>query len=357
MDDPIRKFLTLFGLLAAGLAGALLARAMGAPLPFLLGSLVVTASVSLTVHAQTGRKLWFPELLRRGFVAIIGLMIGSSFSPELIDLLPGLWPSMLALVVFIVLAELVGYAVFRGIGRYDPVTAAYSAMPGGLIEAAILGERAGGDVATVSLQHFIRIVLVVALVPMIFLVVTGDAVGSAAGEAMTEGAARWQDWLLYAALAPVGLLLGQWLRVPAGQLVGPLLLSAVLNGTGLLALAGPASLLNLAQLVVGCGLGVRFARSTLRQLLTGAGLGFVAVSLTLCISALFAWALAQGSAMPFSALLISFAPGGVTEMSLIALSLGVSPLLVTVHHLFRIVLTVTLAGMAANRAQSWLTRR
>ncbi|MEY8837729.1 AbrB family transcriptional regulator, partial [Cribrihabitans sp. XS_ASV171] len=67
--------------------------------------------------------------------------------------------------------------------------------------------------------------------------------------------------------------------------------------------------------------------------------------------------LVDGSVMPFSALLISFAPGGVTEMSLIALSLGVSPLLVTVHHLFRIIMSVTLAGMAAPRAERWLTRR
>ncbi|MEY8843319.1 AbrB family transcriptional regulator, partial [Cribrihabitans sp. XS_ASV171] len=236
MSDPLRKALTLTGLLAASLAGALVARAIGAPLPFLLGSLVVTAALSLTLHARSGRRLWFPEPLRRGFIAVIGLMIGSSFSPDLIDLLPGLWTSLLALVAFIVLAEAVGYGVFRGLGRYDPVTAAYAAMPGGLIEAAILGEKAGGDVETVSLQHFIRIVLVVALVPMIFLVVTGEAVGSAAGEAMTKGAALWRDWALYALLAPIGLFVGRILHVPAGQLVGPLLLSAVLNGTGLLQL-------------------------------------------------------------------------------------------------------------------------
>ena len=39
-------------------------------------------------------------------------------------------------------------------------------------------------------------------------------------------------------------------------------------------------------------------------------------------------------------LLISFAPGGVTEMALIALSLQANPALVTAHHIYRIILTV-----------------
>jgi uncharacterized membrane protein AbrB (regulator of aidB expression) len=41
-------------------------------------------------------------------------------------------------------------------------------------------------------------------------------------------------------------------------------------------------------------------------------------------------------------LLISLSPGGVTEMSLIALSLQTSPALITVHHMFRITATVIL---------------
>ena len=43
---------------------------------------------------------------------------------------------------------------------------------------------------------------------------------------------------------------------------------------------------------------------------------------------------------PFDTLLISFAPGGVTEMALIALSLQANPALVTAHHIYRIILTV-----------------
>ena len=39
-------------------------------------------------------------------------------------------------------------------------------------------------------------------------------------------------------------------------------------------------------------------------------------------------------------LFMVYSPGGVVEMGLIALSLEVSPVLVTLHHLLRITLTV-----------------
>jgi uncharacterized membrane protein AbrB (regulator of aidB expression) len=44
-------------------------------------------------------------------------------------------------------------------------------------------------------------------------------------------------------------------------------------------------------------------------------------------------------------LFVSFAAGGLAEMSLIALSLNFNPVVVALHHLCRIVLTV-LAGAA-----------
>jgi Putative ammonia monooxygenase len=55
--------------------------------------------------------------------------------------------------------------------------------------------------------------------------------------------------------------------------------------------------------------------------------------------------------MNFLVSMISFAPGGVTEMSLIALSLSANPAVVTLHHLVRISLTVVLISALAKRFQ------
>ena len=50
--------------------------------------------------------------------------------------------------------------------------------------------------------------------------------------------------------------------------------------------------------------------------------------------------------LPIAALVLAFAPGGLAEMSLIALALGVDPAFVSSHHVVRIFLVVVLAPLA-----------
>lgn len=345
MTDTTNKSIQLGLIFGSGLIGAFTARAIGLPLPFLLGSLIATAAMALTLSAQSGKPLFYPKLLRETFVGVIGTMIGSTFTSDVVSMAPTLIVTLCAMIVFVGLAQGVNYSIFRYLGRYDRPTAAYSAMPGGLIEAVELGERAGGDVETLSIQHFVRIVLVIVTVPLLFLAFTGEAVGSAAGETLQKTPSDWQDWVLIAALTPVGFVLGRSLRLPAAPLIGPLVLTAGLQSAGFVDLQGPQLLLNTAQLVVGAGLGARFANSTPRRLLVALGLGLVSVTVTLAIASILSLALEPYVPFSFQTLLVSFAPGGVTEMSLVALSIGASPVLVSTHHLFRILFTVSVAGL------------
>lgn len=339
---------TLF-MLAIGLAGALLARAMGVPMPFLVGAL---AAVGLHAGLRTARgraEAQFPKPLRRLFVGLIGAMIGASFTRDLLAALPSIWPSLLAMTAFVGAALGLGYAMFRVIGRYDRITAFYAAMPGGLIEAVALGEEAGADVKILALQHFARVVLVVVAVPMLYLAWTGEAVGSAGGQSFEAAPWGWTDVGSVFGLAFAGMWLGPYLRLPAAHMVGPLVLSAVLHGAGLLHLSAPFWLLALAQLVVGTGLGTSFAGARGRDLVRVFTMAALYVAVVLGLA--FAVAAQLGGVLPFEfdTLFVSFAPGGVTEMGLVALSLGISPVIVTVHHVFRIALTVWLAGIVAAR--------
>lgn len=343
------RYVQLALLLGSGLVGAILALWIGLPIPFLLGSMAVSATVSLTTFARTGKRLWFPVLLRHVFIAMIGIMIGSTFSTDALTAAPYLTVTLTAMTVFVAVAQAVNFTIFHRIGGFDRVTSMYAAMPGGLIEAVSLGEKAGGDVETLSLQHFVRIVLVIVSVPLLFQVFTGETVGSAAGETVGKAATEWPDWLLFLVLVPSGIWLGTLLKLPAGHLIGPLILTAVLQAFGAMDLNGPAVLVNLAQLVVGAGLGSNFARSTPGRLIAAFSLGALSVGVTLAIASGFALLLKRVVPMSFEALLIGFAPGGVTEMSLVALSLGVTPVVVTTHHLFRITFTVTVAGVLTAR--------
>ena len=326
-----------------GLGGALVARQIGLPIPFLLGSLAATAALSMGLAARTGQRLFYPQTLREIFIAVIGAMIGSTFTPEIFAMAPVLAITLSAMVIFVVLAQTSNYVIFRQLGGYDPATARYAAMPGGLIEAIELGEKAGGDVEVLSIQHFVRIVLVIIVVPLLFLLATGDTVGSSDGQTLGKSQTDWRDWAAFGVIAPIGLLIGHLLHFPAAPLLGPMVFTAILQATGAVDLQGPTLLLNIAQVVVGASLGARFASSTPRRLAAALGLGVASVAVTMGIASGMALLLAPWVALDFRTLLISFAPGGVTEMSLVALSLGVSPVLVTAHHLFRILFTVAVA--------------
>lgn len=337
-------WLSMVLLLGIGTAGGFVAKAIGLPIPFLVGSLIAVGGFSIAVVAAGRAALPFPQRFRMRFVAVIGVMIGATFSPETLSVLPALWPSLSAMALYVLVGSGIGYVIFRRIGGYDPVTALYGAMPGGLIEATALGEQAGGDVRILSVQHFIRIVLVVMTVPLLFLAWSGHSVGSSAGQAFSSEPAAIADILLIAAIAIVGSTLAPYVRLPAAHMMGPLLLSVVLHSTGVVDIISPTWLLNLAQLIVGTGLGAMFGGSTLNQIVRAVGVGALCVGSLLVLALAFAFALTTVTPISTEALFISFAPGGVSEMGLIALSLGVSPVLVATHHLCRIVFTVLLAG-------------
>lgn len=337
---PLIRWPEIASLLLAGAVGGLAAAALGLPMPYLIGSLCVSAGYTIFVANRSGRPVVFPRRLRFAFVSVIGVMIGATFSPGLLSALPALWPSLIAMVAFIVTAHASVYQLFTRLGGYDRTTALYAAMPGGLVEAVMLGERAGGDVRILTVQHFARIIIVVVTIPMLFLIWNGVAVGSAAGQVFSPEDTRVSDLALIAALALIGAPFARLAHIPAGHLMGPLILSATAHVGGLAGIHSPGWLLALAQLVIGVGLGTQFSAVTGRLLVRTFGLGLVSVALMMAVGAGFAAGLTTILPLPFEALFISYAPGGVTEMGLVALSLEISPVIVAAHHLFRITFTV-----------------
>ena len=345
-DTFQQKTQQLAGLFFAGIIGAILATLIGAPLPFMLGGLF--GAFPLVYWASTReQRLFFPPRLRQVFVAVIGTMIGGTVSPDLVSQAPGMAVSLFGMAAFVPLSLGVGFVICRVVGGYDRTTALFAAMPGGLIEAIEMGRKKGGDVPTLVLAHFLRIVCVVVMVPLGFLLLTGEAVGSAGGQTLSTGPAALSDVVKIAALVLAGIILGRFLRMPASHLVGPMVLSAVLHGVGLVETSSPNWLLNTSQLIVGVGLATNFLGASLSllwrvfktTLVQVSGVGIVGVSV--------AWLCAMFSPVGVDALILSFAPGGVSEMGLIALSLSLSPVIVTVHHVFRIFLTISFVGLLA----------
>ncbi len=349
----MRATITTLALLVLSTGAAFAALGVGLPLPYLLGPLLAASLVATLLPGRLPDGYRFPPNLRLIFIAIIGLMIGAQVTPDLFSNLSLMALSFAALTAFVVLAHGFGYIILHHVGGYDRPTAFYSSAPGGLFESIAMGEEAGADPARLTLHQFLRIVAVVTLLPIGLSLWLGAPVGSAAGMTLAQDDVPWQALPMILLAGAAGLAAGHLLRLPAKQLTGPMAVAAVLSLSGVLHVDVPQWLVNVAQIVVGTALGMRFTGLSTTLMLHGFGLTLLSVGGMLVISAGFAAVLTGPLQQPFDVLLISFAPGGVTEMSLVALSLTANPAFVTLHHVFRILITVVGLGISAR----WLRAR
>lgn len=344
LPDP--RHLLSFGLLVlCGTLGGLAARACGLPLPFLLGGLC-GGVVSVLAMPRTDLEKAYPSQLRALFIGVIGALIGATFTPELLALVPSLPVTLLAMTLFVPVAHACGYLVCRRLGGYNRPTAFFGAMPGGFVEAITLGAEVGGDVRVLTLHHLVRVVFVAVMMPLVFLVWQGQVVGRAGADAgLVAAGPDLANAAVICLVALIGLGLGRLLHLPAWHLLGPMALAATVQGTGLAALSGPGWLLALAQLMVGLGLAHQVAGTSLAVAGRVLFISLSTVSLMLVLGSVVALALVRLTPLSVEGLILSFAPGGITEMGLIALSLNVSPVVVAAHHMYRIGLTVVVASV------------
>lgn len=339
--------LALAATLGLGVLGGLVAKVVGMPLPWLSGALIFVAIGAMSGATIRQAPLQFPHKLRMVFVPIIGVAIGSAFTPELIEEAWRWWPTLLALLVYVPLAHAMSYAIYRNLGRLDAPTAFFAATPGGLIEAIAMGEAHGAKPALLTLLQFARLMFCIVLVPLSFMAIEGMAVGSAAGVEIEAAKAPLGliDALILIACGAIGMLGAQRLRVPAAMITGPIFLSGLAHVAGLTAAAPPGWMIAATQLVIGVSLGSRFAGETLATALFALKLAGVSVVSTLALAGVFGALFAGFVGESIEAVVLAFSPGGVVEMSLVAVSLEISVFYVVAHHVLRIVLSVMFAAL------------
>ncbi len=335
---PIAVALGLGALGGAGFA------ALNLPLPWMLGALAITTAASVG-----GLELRVPELLRRPMIAVLGAMLGTTFTPERLDGALSWLPSLSALPLYVILVGGLIFLYLRRCSDFDPTSAFFAASPGGLSEMIALSDQLGGDQRRVSLVHGARLLFIVSTIPFIARVFGYQPAPRPSSLSMVFDPG---DLALLAALSGAGYLLAQRLRLPAAIFVGPLLGSAAAHLAGWIETEPPYLLMALAQLVLGSAVGARFSGTPLaligRTLLLGAGATVIMLLITLA----FGGALVAFTGHPLPLLLLAFIPGGFTEMSLIALAMGVDPAFVVTHHSVRVFLVVLIALPAF----AWLQR-
>lgn len=338
MPFAARAALTL--LLALG--AALLCVWLRTPLPWMIGPLVATSLVSILGAPSAS---WPP--LRNAAQWTIGASLGLYFTPQVTALVVGLWWAILlaiawALVLGWLFAQWLyrGHAHRMGVGpREQYATCFFAGAIGGASEMTLLAERENARSDLVAAAHSVRLVIVTLVIP--FALTLADIHRLDA----TLPGPRETHWpgLLALGLATAA---GAWLMQRMGRanpwFMGSLLVAMGLTMAGIEWSAVPRALTNVAQLVIGVSLGVRFQREFLRAaplwLLSVAG-GTLAMVL-LCAG--FAWLLAWGTGLHVATLVLGTSPGGIAEMAITAKVLLLGVPVVTAFQVCRLVAVLVL---------------
>ncbi len=314
---------------------------LGLPLPFLLGPLA-----ACLVAALAGVRMQDTGRLGVSMRSILGVAVGASLTPDLLERLPAMALSVALVPLFVAMIGSVGYLFFRRYCRYDPATAYYCAMPGGFQDMVLFGQEAGGNIRTLSLVHATRVAIIVSVAPFLITGLWDTPLTNAPGDPATEIGLDQLALMVFAALAGWGIAARVGLFGAA--ILGPLIMSGLLSMTGILTTRPPAEAVIAAQFFIGLGIGAQYVGVTLaelrRDVLAGAQFMVVLALLTL----IFAEGVALAGLAPSLEAFLAFAPGGQAEMVVLTLVAGADLAFVITHHLARIVLVILGAPLVAH---------
>lgn len=313
----------------AGAGGFLFDRA-GFPAGWLAGAMAFAA-----VAALSGRPMYVPSVLAKCFFIALGISIGGAVTP---DTLRGIatW-SFSVVLVSIAMACVTACTAFylKRAHGWDTLTAVLAAIPGGLSQVLAFATAQRCDIRAVVTVQTIRVVILSVAVPAgLGLFGLGDSPRPSAGSAATIAVAGELSVLVAAAtVAGLGLLR---LGFPGGLIFGPMLVSAVLHGGGLITAVLPRGIAIAAMIGLGALSGSRFTNTPPRLLVQYivASLGSFAVAVV--VAGAFALGVSAAWSLSIPDVIVAYAPGGVDAMMILALALHLDPIFVGAHHLTRV---------------------
>ncbi len=325
--------LLAFGLYRAQFPAALLVGPMLAAIAFGVG----------------GAGIGVPRTAFMAAQALIGCLVAHAVTGSIVATLRADGLIIVAVVLVTVLAGgVVGWALTR-LRVLPGTTAAWGSSPGGAAAMVAMSEQFGADPRLVAFMQYVRVVAVVLTASLVTrLLVSAPAAPSPSG-AESVGALSTLATLAVAALGAAAALA---LRLPAGALIGPMILGAVLHATGLATMALPAPLLDLAYAGIGWYVGLRFTRETLGVTLRALPGILVATFAVILLCGGWAFALTHILAIDFLTAFLATSPGGLDSVAIIAVGTHADVSFVLAVQTLRLFVVLVTGPLLAK----WITR-
>ena len=302
------------------------------PLPWMLGPLLVVALLCVL-----GFNLQAPVAGRFTGQWLIGIAIGLTFSPLFVKEIVRDFPFIILVCLGSLLLLSFGTWLLWRIFKIPMQTAFFCAALGGAAEMTNLADRHHQRADLVAAAHSLRLLIVLCIVPLLFQIwgTPGDFELNALNRNFSI---QGIGLLLLGSLC--GVLFFRFLNLPNAFLLGPLLVVALMAIFAIELTSWPKFLSNLAQLLLGTALGVRFTKEFIAHAKNLAiGISVYTV-ICICFSVILALLIQQLSDLDIESLILSNVPGGMAEMGITAKVFKLNVPAVTIFHIFRMVFVI-----------------
>ena len=325
-------------LLSAGFSAA------GFPAALLLGPML--AGIGLGVAGATVRV---PKLPFLGAQALIGCLVAHAVNASIVrTLLADGWLMLAVVLVTVAASAAVGLVLTR-IRLLPGTTAAWGSSPGAASAMVAMAEEFGADPRLVAFMQYLRVACVALSASVVARLCVGGTPAPVAAPVGETGLLAVAGTL---AVAVVGAWLGRVLRIPAGAMIGPLVIGAALHATDLASMSLPAWMLALAYAGIGWTVGLRFTRATV--LATVSALPGVLASTLGLIALCGAWAWGLTFILPIDLLtaFLATSPGGLDSVAIIAVGSGADVSFVLAVQTLRLLVVILTGPLVAK----WIAR-
>jgi len=323
-----KKFLLV---ILISIPSAIVADYFNIPLAWMLGPML-----AVSIAALSGLKIKMPKLALSSILMVLGLHIGNYIDQNLINqMTEWVWTSII-MFVYILISILIVSKYLQKFSGYNVKTSIFSAAPGALGPLMILAEHEKSDLSQVATSHLIRLIIIITVIP--FFVVNYST-----NEALTIEKFDYLDQnhfhLLILLIGSILLIfLFDKIGVPAALLSGTLVASGILQITEVASYKLPDESINFCLLILGASVGCRFADKSLKEVASNSFHSLVATVILVTLGLLAAIIATYFVDTNFLTLLLSFSPGGIYEVAVIAIAFDLDPNFVAFHHIIRLLM-------------------
>lgn len=329
--------------LLVALAGAAALTLAGFPAGLVSGSVLAVATAALF-----GRPVKVPIALARICYVIVGILLGSVVTPQMLKGFTA-WPISIALLIVAAGCMMLATASYlRVVHRWDKLSALMGASPGSMVQVIALSTELGADLRAIAIVQTARVLLLTIGIPggLALFGLVAPAVPIARGGGAASSLA---EMAVVVAVSCAAAWVMARVRFPGGFLFGAMAGSAILHGSGFTTATLPWWIGSAAVVVLGAVVGSRFANTTFRLIVGYLGAAFGSFAVSLAIATVFALMVTHFFPFSIANVVVAFSPGAQDTMMVLALALHLDPVFVGAHHIARFLVVTFTVAIAARR--------